>query len=364
MGRFARRYRDRPVINEEVQTEAPCSISWRPNALAPVMAGNRAYGPTDGSGAPVPLEVWFPAIHGNPPTAPILPRCGPYPLVVFAHGGCYVTGAGPEPQRLIYRAWSQSRMIQQQARAGYVVVVPQLGGVAPGSDDDLVKLRQVVQWMRSEWVHAGLLAPQTAVVGHSRGGVHGARLVAEGGIRAYVALSAEYHAWFPLDVAIDALASISRPKLFILGSFDDQNALDDSWRLRFDGSPRPPGTWNRLKPRKHEAYVRDMGHYDYLLANEAGCSGDNAFAAELASDLVTMFLGRYLPPPSVPDLATRIPALLYLPAWGATLRPEQAFFSASYLTSFAALSSASPNRRVALSYALTPGAEVSAVLPS
>jgi pimeloyl-ACP methyl ester carboxylesterase len=364
MGGFGGRFdEDHPEIEEQMEGARPCPIPWRPSPLAPVLSGHRTYDPADGSGAPVPLEVWFPTDQGNPDSARPLTTCGPYPLVVFAHGGCSADAQHPDRQRVIYRHWSWSPMVRQQARAGYVVVVPQLPGLGTTSVVDLDRLRAAHQWMRTGWAHRDILAPETVVVGHSYGGAIGARLAAEGGIAAYAGLSPELHSWLPTSVALQTMRSIRGAKLFIHGSAESYVALDDSWKLAFDGTPQPAGSWDQLKVPKHMAFVRDMDHYDYVVPNDETCGTGTSLTAELSADLVTMFLGRHVPPPTVADVASRIPDDLYFPDWARTLAPAHAFFTASYLTGFARLERAAQPDRLALTAAFTPGVQTGVVVP-
>ena len=151
---------------------ATCPIAWQPQALAPVFFGARSLGPDDG--APVPLRIFFPSLDGSVETAPLLEGCGRYPLVLFCHGHCI----GDSEH---YRRWF--RIPAMLARAGNVVVVPQLADNASGlspsqsSHADEETLEAVLAWARNGWEHAGVLLPPpaTVVMGHSFGAMLGAR---------------------------------------------------------------------------------------------------------------------------------------------------------------------------------------------
>jgi hypothetical protein len=337
MGGFGGRVRiDVPEINEEILTEDPCPISWRPNVLAPVLHGRRSYLPDDGSGAPLPLEVVFPALHGNPESAPFLESCGPYPLVILAHGGCYIPGAGGAPQQLVYQHWAISPMARQLARAGYVVVVPQLSAGSVTTDGDVVRLSDAAAWIRTGWEHARHLAPTTGVVGHSRGGVYGLKLAIQGGVQAYAGLSPEMSA-LTQTIAVDLIQQYRRAQLWIYGDQDTNNVLETTWQMPWDASASPSGTWDLVRVPKYFAYVREMGHYGYLPKVPGACGDGPDLMTELTADLVTMFLGRHLSVPGSPSLLRRIPSTLYFPEWGRSLTPAQSFFGAAYMTGVAKL---------------------------
>ena len=347
---------------------ARCPIPWRPNALAPVFSGFRDYAPsrfesekfrafgiehaTVELGAPR-MRVWFPSTGGSPQHNEILQPCGRYPLVVFAHGEC---GATPEEYHL---TWGDNPIVRQQARAGYVVVVPQLtaSGPAPGGDDrDLGILRRVLEWMRTDWQHANLLAdpPATALIGHSFGGANGARLVVEeGNISAYVSLSGDFQALGDAVEAIDLVTSIEVPKLFTF-ALPDEHKLDNSWIPPTSGEEREPGSWHKLLLPRHGAAITKMKHFDYLAPEVAPCQdepGPCLRAPRLIADIVTMFLARYLPPPAVPRLPERIPPTLLPPAdWEAGLSAKQISYTGAYLTGVGAWPISPPECRLDLSF--------------
>jgi hypothetical protein len=347
-----------------------CPIPWRPNAFAPVFSGFRDYAPSRAEnarfralgldnvvvelGAPTRLRVWFPSIGGSPQYNEILQPCGRYPLVLFAHGMCG-DQAAPDPaaQAAHYLTWGDNPIVRQQARAGYVVVVPQLAGASPGSEQDVDTLRNVLEWIRTDREHANLLAdpPATAMIGHSRGGVHAARLVLEDDVSAYVSLSGDFHG-LVADEAISLVTSIDVPKLIAVG--DSSEGLDPSWTPPEDGDERLPGTWQELSLPKHEAVIDRMAHFDYLAPEVAPCQdapGPCLRVPRLIADIVTMFLARYLPPPAVSGLPTQVPATLIPPVdWDADLSVRQIFYSGSYLTGVGAWPSSTPECRLVLTF--------------
>jgi hypothetical protein len=227
-----------------------------------------------------------------------------------------------------------------------VVVVPQLAGASPCSEQDVETLRNVLEWMRTDWEHASLLAdpPSTAVIGRSRGGVHAARLVLEDDVSAYVSLSGDFHG-LVADEAISLVTSIDAPKLIAIG--DSSEGLDPSWTPAQDGDQRSPGTWQELRLPKREAVIDRMAHFDYLAPEVAPCQdapGTCLRVPRLIADIVTMFLARHLPPPAVSGLPAQVPATLIPPLnWDADLSVKQIFYSASYLTGVGAWPAHHPN---------------------
>lgn len=299
---------------------ARCPISWQPAALTPVFYGARDLDATDG--APVPLRIFFPSLDGAVFSAPVLAGCGRYPLVVFAHGHC-------QGDANHYRRWFV--LPAQLARAGYVVVVPHLAHTAAGTHPsapnhpDVATIRQVVTWARQTWEHRDVLlgTASTAVVGHSYGAMVAARYATESGVRAYAGISGTWQDWSggPLPIT-----GVQAPTLLVWGGPDDQfTQLADS-------------TWNSLPRPRHRAVFASGLHFDYLPAGQSPCDperGPCRFIGAATTDLVTMFLGRYLPPELATDLPGRIPSDLRPPAL--VLTPEQEFYAGSYLRGVAAL---------------------------
>jgi hypothetical protein len=299
-----------------------CSIPWRPNSLAPVFYGMRDVGPTDG--APATARV-------SPEGAAILTDCGSYPLIVFAHGHC-------KDDTDHYLKWIE--LPAQLARAGYVVAVPQLpeiaGGTSPSeANADLARLRDLVTWMRSGWVHRSILAPapSTGLVGHSFGAGLAGRLATEGNLRAYASLSGHV----AISEAIDV------PKLFTWGfpTSDPAEFL----------VPISPNDWADLGTPKHRIVFKELAHWDYLPSGRTACGqvrGDCPHSGVVAWDLVTMFFGNYLPPPAVPDLPGRIPPTLIPPPLDLT--PKQQFFAGGWLSGVGLLQGASDQCEVTISF--------------
>jgi hypothetical protein len=334
--------------------EVGCAIPWQPHALAPVFWGVHHIGPpviapvalaTDSSDdgnsqakhsvdqtadsaataiidpgglhagifAPAPMRILFPTLDGSPQHAQILFRCGAYPLVVLLHGQCQAA------QSTHYLAWANSPLAMQLARAGYVVVVPQLSGQA-ASDSEVELVRSVIDWVRKSWVHARLVAsaPETAVIGHSRGSVLAGLVAAKEGVRAYVSLSGDWHGSF--GDPTEAQQAIAAPMLFIKDEGEGDVDLG-----RFQDLPLP----------RYRSVLKGGGHYDYLMPASSPCAarpGDCTRTPSITADLVTMFLGRFAAAAEAEDLAAQIPDSLVRGLGPLTMQQE--FYAGAYLHSF------------------------------
>lgn len=332
-------------------------IPWLPNALAPVFWGYNDLAPLSGqfkeaqstlitisSEPPTPMRVLFPTLDGSPQHANILQIEHQYPLVVLCHGNCQ-----DDPNH--YLDWGRSIIAAQLARAGYVVVVPHLPGISGTlppveSNSDLELVQHVITWMRTEWAHSDVLAPSphNAILGHSWGALLAGRLAAGGGFQAHTSMSGEWADWF--DSLGSVLPEIQVAGLYIYGS-----------SAGFDVSQLPESQWSELvhKPR-HRALVDQMSHFDYLPAGVTPCDpnrGPCPHAKNMIADIVTMFMARYAPPPTVPDLPSKISATLVPPYLQLTL--EQEFYAGGYLNGFTALAGDPPECRVALTYETPTG---------
>lgn len=303
---------------------ASCPIGWQPHALAPVFFGARSLDVADG--APVPLRVWFPTLDGAVESAPILAGCGRYPLVVFCHGHCPLDAEH-------YRRWSL--LPAMMARAGYVVLVPELAGNAGGqnpsvsSHPDVATLDAVLAWARTGWEHAPLLmpAPATAIVGHSFGAMLAARFAVGRPITAYAGLSGVWQDWVGEEPF--ALPRLAVPSLLAWGGpFDFFTQLSDV-------------AWQEMSRPRHRIVFAEGEHWDYLgpgvspPCRQPPDGGSCPHVAAAVADLLVMFLARYLPPELATDLPAQIPESLAPPDF--VLTPEQEFFAGGWLTGFGLL---------------------------
>ena len=318
------------ALLDYVASHATSPIPWLPNALAPVF-----WGYEDGVGAPTPLRVLFPTLDGSPQYGRVLPIEHQYPLVVLCHGNC-------PGETNPYLDWAEDRIAIQLAQAGNVVVVPHLPGIAnttvgPSVDQkDFDLVRSVITWVRTTWSHADVLAPPTGILGHSWGALLAGRLAASGGFQALVSMSGEWADWFN-DLG-DVLPAITVPSLYI-------------WGTR-DVSPLPDPLWSRLihKPR-HKAIVGSMVHFDYLPPGTTPCDegrGPCPHYRPMLADVLTMFVAKYLAPPTLPDLPDRIPHTLVPPTL--RLTGEQSFYAGGYLNGFRLGASDPPQCQMTLSY--------------
>ena len=300
---------------------ATCPIGWQPQALAPVFWGVRTLGPADG--APVDLRIFFPSLDGAVETAPILAGCGRYPLVLFAHGHCI----GDTDH---HRRWV--RIPAMLARAGYVVVVPRLAGNASGQSPsvpehpDEATLDAVATWARTAWEHADVLlpAPATGVVGHSFGAMLAARYAVGRPVAAFAGLSGTWQDWFGGEPF--PLPLLTVPSLLTWGGAADLfTQLTET-------------QWASMARPRHRVVFAQGEHWDYLGTPGPPCAHGGGVCPEIAgatADLLTMFLGRYLPPELAVNLPTAVPASLEPPQLDLT--GEQEFFAGGFLGGFAAL---------------------------
>ena len=300
-----------------------CPIGWQPNPLAPVFHGARSLGTNEG--APVPLRVWFPSLDGSVESAPIMEGCGRYPLVLFCHGHC----PGDSEN---YRAWSLIPSLL--ARAGYVVVVPHLVGNTGGnnpsvsSHPDEATLDRVLDWARDGWEHADCLMPPpaTAVIGHSFGAMLGARFAVGREVSAYAGLSGGWLDWF--GDAPFPLPLLDVPTLLLWGGASDFFAH------------LPDATWQSMHLPRHRVVYTEGEHWDYLGNHvTVPCRrspGPCRHTAGATGDLLSMFLGRYLPPECATTVAGRIPQSL-APPLPLTLAADQEFYAGLWLIHFDAL---------------------------
>jgi pimeloyl-ACP methyl ester carboxylesterase len=321
-------------------SKVPCPLDWQPSVFAPVFYGVREYEVLfhlDQEVAPVSLLtagfgnkavatltarflIFFPSLDGSPLDAPILDGCGRYPLVVFAHGQC-----GEEDH---FRKWYE--LPATLARCGYVVVVPHLPNTNSGTfpsqnDEEVVLLRRLIAWARTDWEHKNLIMPDpaTGLVGHSFGAALTGRVISEGGIpiTAHASLSGTYPA---------ALKQVSMPKLLTWGTGGENNLV-------------PIVDWEtQLASPAHVVEFHGAGHWDYLPQGRSTCTGvlgECRMVPVLAADVVALFLGRYMPPEHWVELGLpswlpwfRVPRSLSPPPL--LLTQEQKFFAGGHFSAW------------------------------
>jgi hypothetical protein len=293
-----------------------CAIDWKPSVLLPVFAGNRHY--DTNTGAPGPLQVFFPSLDPFEPT--FLTNCGGYPLVIFLHGNC----KGDSDH---YKRWFL--LPYEIARSGYIVVAPRMPGItngtAPFGQGDLQYAIGVLDWMHTGWEHRDYIAhrPGTAVVGHSFGAILGGRLTIQIQAAAYVDLSGGFNEWISTEPPVVQL--LRTPGLYTWGSGDDGDAALDDTQL-----------WDSIQPPKHKLVFNLANHFDYLYM-DLPCppgKGPCSLVPRLAADYATLFLSRYAPPIDA-GIDGLIPPTLVPPT--VIRSPLQEFFATGHLAGIALL---------------------------
>lgn len=333
IGRHIRAVRD--GVLARLDTPAPCALGWIPSVFTPVFYGYRDHDLS--LAAPVVAElsatdalplgslpiagsidatcrVFYPSLDGSPHDAPPRTGCSTTPLIVFAHGQC---DPGNVPSDF-YLAWYELRATL--ARAGYVVVVPRFEASGARSDDDLERLVRPVDWARSSSPYKEMLkpSPSTGLVAHSYGAGLAARAVTESRIAARaLALLSPQEAVLP---------HASMPLLRTWGDgFDVMTAAD-----LFSWTPAAAA---------HAVQFVGAEHHDYIPVGRAECAqyqqNGVTLMPLLAADIVTLFMGRYLPQDrpgrggcSLPLPRPHVPISLEPANWARTT--EQQFYAGGW----------------------------------
>jgi hypothetical protein len=320
-----------------------CPINWAPSLTAPVFYGYTDYGECSGAscisavpklapGAVPPwiydqvrpaMRVYYPTLDGTPSGAAILDLCERFPLVLLVHGDC---GGNP------YYQWDL--MPAQLARCGYVVAVTQYGGVlSQGQTSDTLKLHQAERWLRTYWEHADriMAPPNTAVIGHSYGATLAAQLATEMPLKAFASLSGVFGQvlWEP---ARTMLSRIQVPSLFCWNDNDDVGVNAD---MSHDD------LWDAVGLPKHGVVFMKGHHGDYLRLNTAPTCpqssqpGDCYHVPGLATDFVTAFMAKYMPPQYDFAAFTLVPDNLFVRPQDLPAPPQNGFYAGGFLSSFA-----------------------------
>src|SRR5262249_31208851 len=160
-------------------------------------------------------------------------------------------------------------------------------------------------------------APATGLAGHSYGALHAGILATKIDVAGLASLSGVWGEWSYGQLPIFQLQI---PQLLTWGT-----GLDDLIEVN---AALPDSVWNSIGKPKHRAIFTDGLHYDYLYTAQLPCRQDKGpcrWLGAAATDLVTMFFGRYLPPDLWPNLPGQIPHTLIPPPLTLTL--EQQFFA-------------------------------------
>jgi hypothetical protein len=335
--------------------QSSCPINFVPTFISPVFYGSRDY-------ASPAVRVYYPSIAGSPSGAPILSNCERFPLVILIHGDCDPFG---------YNQWIL--LPSQLARAGYVVAQTSYGGSgatgpANGDPAQTLPLRQVHDWMRSNWEFRDSLmpAPHTAVVGHSFGATLGAQLISAAPLAsappalaaaapgtatlgsrslgqipamAFASLSGTYgliqaSAMGPLTPT-GLLNSLHVPSMFAWNTGDD----DPHGAVLI----RPGGAsslWSAIGTPKHAIiFGSNVMHGDYLTSGTGGTctqSGSCNLVGPLAADFVTTFLAKYLPPEGDTTAHSLVPDSLIVRPQSLPAPPAQGVYAGAFMTGLSA----------------------------
>lgn len=323
-----------------------CPIGWVPTMLAPVFYGYKDYVAcqniidcatvTRGKG-PVPrlppsappdsnlaARIYYPSLDGLPQNAAILSPCRRFPLVIFIHGDC-----GGDP----YLQWLQ--LPAQLARSGYVVMVTTYGGIlAAGDPAQTAPLRTLHGWVRNHWEYKDSLmpSPSTAVMGHSYGGTLEGQLATEVPVMALVSLSGTFGA---SNYGLTLLPNIAVPSLCLWNDNDDAGFGAKLFRPDLPPTGQP---WTLLPVPKHAVIFRNGQHADYMEPNTAAnCAqgGPCGLVRALATDFVTAFLSKYVPPEFGAGVVSYVPDSLFVRPQDLPARTfEQEFYAGSFLNAF------------------------------
>jgi hypothetical protein len=158
-------------------------------------------------------------------------------------------------------------------------------------------------------------------------------LAGEGNLRAFAALSGVVSRRFRDGIAVPTPYTWGDPALEPTGVA----LLDDEWAA--------------ISQPKHRAVFSDLAHWDYLPAGRVPCEtsrGPCSQADVVAWDLLTMFFGKYLPPPAVAGLPSRIPETLLPPTLNLTT--EQQFFAGGWLSGFGSMEDEGTTCQVTISF--------------
>ena len=320
-----------------------CPINWAPSLTAPVFYGYQDYSACSGAScveraprrAPgtgpsildqvrPAMRVYYPTLDGTPSGAAILDLCERFPLVLLIHGDC-----GGDP----YYQWDL--MPAQLARCGNVVAVTQYGGVlSQGQASDTLALHQAENWLRTYWQHADrvMQPPNTAVIGHSYGGTLAAQLAAEMPLKAFVSLSGVFGQvlW---ESPVTMLSRIRVPSLYCWNDHDDAGVDADLAQI---------GLWDSIGLPKHGVVFMRGHHGDYLRLNttptcaQSSQPGDCYHVPGLATDFVTTFMAKYLPPEYDFSAFTWVPDHLFVRPDELPAPPANGFYAGGFLSSFGA----------------------------
>lgn len=314
-------------------------VTWNPDIGRPVFWGVHDLRAAT-HGTPRDLRVYYPTYDGATAHAPMLKLClTRWPVVLLLHG------QPPQgvPNTGYHARWE--RFAAVLARCGYAVVVPNHPAQLSQSADDpaIAAAAADLAWVRDQWEHRRWVDARpvsTAVVGHSYGGLLGARIMAANpDFTAFVSLGAPYGELNDRDAV---LAGIGRTTFFAW-------AVDANGQgLGFEELGGPKKIWDGLPQPRYAATYRGE-HFDYLRPQDAGTAavGPCPLVGGAMADLVALFLSTHSP---VPLGRTRVGVDLRPPQ--VELTQQQQFFAGAHLQGVAQFQSA-PGCRLDLRWNLS-----------
>jgi pimeloyl-ACP methyl ester carboxylesterase len=292
-----------------------CPIPWRPTVLTPVFYGRQIAEPD--ACLPTVTRIYYPSLDGAVQNAPLLERCGGYPLILFLHGHCATE------DNHVFR-WE--RTLAQLARSGFVVAAPHLSlGSGPQQQQPFEMALAVLRWMRRQWTGRSVLLPPpaTGICGHSFGGMVACRVAVTQPVQAFAALSSAWHEWPTFGPAPLPLFQLAVPSLHMFATETlIPEVLSDA-------------DFAKIAAPRHKVILEGGEHFVYIQGQGGGCSPQVApchLLAAVAADLLAGFFARYLPPSErvVVGPGSSIPLSLVPPDVDLTF--EQQFFAGGHLT--------------------------------
>jgi pimeloyl-ACP methyl ester carboxylesterase len=230
----------------------------------------------------VARRVYYPSWDRDPATAKIVNSCNkhPFPLLMFLHG-----------QESTYRSWVN--LPAHLARAGFIVVVPDVLP-QPGWEPNALDMpRSVLNWIRAstspfygslDWTSVGLC-------GHSYGATTAGSLAVEVGVRAFASLAGAWDEGLNISDYTLPLSTLNAPALFVASDAESDEA-SSGFELGLHQQ-----LWDMVKRPKHLIKFWGAKHFDYLPLEAATAGtprGPCPLVAELTAEVLATFFSRYM----------------------------------------------------------------------
>jgi hypothetical protein len=231
-------------------------------------------------------RIYFPSFGTTPSTAAI--RSGRYPLVVFCHGQRDPKdGLCPPNPSLDYARWTP--LLRLLARCGFVVMAPNMDGIYSAEP-----LEQYIAWMTSSSPYRdslmsdagtnsdGSTPPQhLALIGHSWGTKSIGHLLSRN-IVTPRCIAFTNGSWVGAETEV---RESSAPLLLIVASKDEV----------YDAQPDYTNSlFAPLRPFAFEAAIQGATHWGYSEIAHCNSPMPSDGPAAIASDLLVVFLHKYL----------------------------------------------------------------------